>query len=126
MFRIHDLVAFLRQMKGNRKRVETVADVPDAEIRQFTKMVDKLERVMLPKSYEGDSPVQVIVIDRRLYEHCYHFPIRNDYSSPKLTDEEWDTRGDDIYTNLQFAMNALERYNFQSRCRRQAKKKQEG
>jgi hypothetical protein len=120
------LIAFFKTLKSDRRRVSTIKDVPDATIQQFSKLVDKLERVVLPKSYEGDSPVQVVVVDRRLYEHSYYFPIRNDYSKPRLTDEEWDARGDDIVTNLQFAMNAMERHNFQTKCRRQEKKKREG
>jgi hypothetical protein len=97
------------------KKVESWSDVPDSVIEAFTEAVEQLQKTMVPCSYEGDSAVRVIIVDRRNFESFHFDPIPYDSwvkelkkDSPEYIQNEED-RLDILKFNASIANDDLKR-----------------
>ena len=108
------------------KQVGSWHDLPDETIDQFCKAVEKLRTEMIPRDCDGDSAVQVVIVDRRKYNHLSYEPIEYSHVLDKLEGEDGDERRDwnerMLLMNFKIASDDLERYHELQRRRRQDKR----
>ena len=60
------------------KKVASLDNVPDSTIKAFIEAVEQMQQTMVPCNYEGDSAVQVIIVDRRNFESFHFDPVPYD------------------------------------------------
>jgi len=57
------------------KRVENWGDIPVETFQAFYKAVEKLQSEMIPTDGDGDSPIQMLIVNRLDSEAINHFPV---------------------------------------------------
>jgi len=105
------------------KQVGSWHDIPDQTIDAFTKAVAKLRDEMIPRDCDGDSAVQIVLVDRRKYEYLDYEPVEYSHILDKMTGKKGEERKDwnerMLLLNFKVASNDLERYLDLQRRRRQ-------
>ena len=105
------------------KQVGSWHDIPDQTIDAFTKAVAKLRDEMIPRDCDGDSAVQIVLVDRRKYENLDYELVEYSHILDKMTGKKGEERKDwnerMLLLNFKVASNDLERYLDLQRRRRQ-------
>jgi len=109
------------------KSVGSWHDIPDETIDQFAKAIEKLRDEIIPRDCDGDSAVQIVIVDRRKYSHLPYEPIEYSHVLEKLAGEDAEDRKDwnerMLLMNFKIASDDLERHLEWQRYRRQEERK---
>ena len=112
------------------KKVESVAswhDIPDTTINAFVKAVYKLRDKMIPVDCDGDSAINLTIVDRRKCEYFPYEPIPYSHHHGEIPEEELEAeenwRECMILMNFKSASNTLSNWIEKNREDRERNKK---
>lgn len=103
------------------KQVGSWGDIPQKTFEAFYAAVLKLHEQMIPRDCDGDSPIEVLVVNRMTHESISYIPVpRNEIYSyithgflevhPDKQQELDDETERELSNNVHMAANALDRY----------------
>jgi len=103
------------------KQVYSWGDIPQKTFKEFEAAVEKLREEMIPRDCDGDSPIEVLIVNRMTYEPINYLAVpRNEVYSyithgflkvhPDVQQELDDETERGLTANVAMAANALERY----------------
>ena len=77
-------------------------EMTDKQIRDFIGVVSKLQAQMIPVDSDGDSAVNIVIIDRRKYEPLHYLPVPYRHKDAEGYEQY-------IIANLKMAVEAADR-----------------
>jgi hypothetical protein len=103
------------------KQVGSFGDIPQETFEAFYKAVEKLREEMIPRDCDGDSPIEVLIVNRMTHDPINYFAVpRNEVYSyithdylevhPDMQQELDDETERALSDNVHMAANALDRY----------------
>ena len=103
------------------KQVYSWGDIPEKTFEAFYAAVEKLREEMIPRDCDGDSPIEVLIVNRMVQEPINYIAVsRNQIYSyithdflrvhPDKQQELDDETERDLTSNVSMASSALERY----------------
>src|SRR5271154_2604721 len=101
------------------KQVGSWGDIPQKTFEDFYTAVEKLREDMIPRDCDGDSPIEVLIVNRMVQESISYIPVsRNEVYSyithgflkchPDMQQQLDDETERDLTANVSMAASALE------------------